>query len=330
MTLTVGILMSSGPEAVEEACAGLEGVRFVGMWEPSDLAAHIDALDALIVSNDFYPPEVAALLRERAPRLRWLQSSSTGFEHLLEEGVPARLAFTEPGPVYSEIVAEHAVALWLALGRGVPRMERQRAARLWDRPAITPDMFSIKGRNLLCVGFGQIGQHAARRGRAFGTKVSAFVRRPPAPDAAALADEFVFPDGLHDALGRADAVLLGVPLTPDTHRLIGAAEFARMRTDAIVINMARGPVLDEAALIDALRAGRIGGAALDVFDEEPLPESSPLWDFPNVIISPHLSAFGDGHGARAFGAVIRENVRRFVAREPLLNPVAGYSNKPAD
>ncbi|HEX3350760.1 MAG TPA: D-2-hydroxyacid dehydrogenase [Acetobacteraceae bacterium] len=329
MTLTVGVLMSSGPQAVQDACAGLDGVRFVGMLEPSELAAQIDALDALIVSNDFYPPEVAALLRDGAPRLRWLQSSSTGFEHLLEEGVPTRLAFTEPGPVYSEIVAEHAVGLLLAFARGVLPMERFRAQRRWDRLAVVPTMFSLKDRTLLCIAFGTIGQEAARRARGFGMRVAAYVRRPPKPEVAALADEIVMPDGLHAALGRADAVLLGIPLTPETRRIIGAPELAAMRPHAILINMARGPVLDEAALIAALREKRIGGAALDVFEEEPLPEASPLWGFPNVIISPHLSAFGDTHGARAFGAVIRENVRRFVAREKLLNPVAGYCDTPA-
>jgi len=323
--LTIGILMSSGPDAVRDACAGLAGVRLVAVQAPSDLAASIDELDGLIVSNDFYPPEVASLLRDGAPRLRWVQSSSTGFEHLLEQGVPARLAFTHPGPVYSEIVAEHAVALLLALGRGVLAMERLRAARRWDRSAVAPTMFSLKGRTLLAVGFGKIGQEAARRVRPFGMRVTAMVRRQPPADILTLADKVVRRDGLGAALGEADAVLLGIPLSPETTRLIGAPELARMKPGAVLINMARGPVVHEAALIEALREGRIGGAALDVFEEEPLPPDSPLWDFPNVIISPHLSAFGDEHGARAFGAVVRENVRRFVAREELLNPVEGHA-----
>jgi len=323
--LTIGILMSSGPDAVRNACTGLEGVRFVAIPEPADLAASIGELDGLIVSNDFYPLEVAALLRDGALRLRWVQSSSTGFEHLLEQGVPARLAFTHPGPVYSEIVAEHAVGLLLALGRGVLPMERLRAARRWDRLSVLPTMFSLKDRTLLAVGFGKIGQEAAKRVRPFGMRVTAMVRRPPPPDIAALADSIVLRASLHAALGEADAVLLGIPLSPDTTSLIDAPELARMKPGTVLINMARGPVVHEAALIEALRAGRIGGAALDVFEEEPLPESSPLWDFPNVIISPHLSAFGDEHGTRAFGAIVRENVRRFAARETLLNPVEGYT-----
>lgn len=142
--LAVGVLMSSGPEVVLNACAGLDGVRLIGIAEPADLSIHIDTLDGLIVSNDFYPPEVAALLRDGAPRLRWLQSSSTGFEHFLERGVPSRLAFTQPGPVYSEVVAEHAVGLLLALGRGVLQMERLRARRVWDRLSVVPELFSLK------------------------------------------------------------------------------------------------------------------------------------------------------------------------------------------
>lgn len=160
-------------------------------------------------------------------------------------------------------------------------------------------------------------------------RVIAYMRRAPTLKEAELADEVVARAGLHDALGRADVVLLGIPLSSETHRLIGAAELALMRPHAVLINMARGPVVDEAALVEALRTRRIGGAVLDVFEEEPLAEDSPLWEFDNVIISPHLSAFGDDHGARAFGTVVRENVRRFVAGEPLLNPVDGHAGPPS-
>jgi phosphoglycerate dehydrogenase-like enzyme len=328
---TIGILMSSGPGAVQEACAGMAGLELPGILRPEDLKDHIDALDALIVSNDFYPDEVAGLVAA-STRLRWLQSSSTGFEHILEQGVPRHLAFTEPGPVYSEIVAEHAVALLLALARGVLWMERHRLEQRWDLPAVTRHMVSLKGRNLLAVGFGQIGQEAAKRVRAFGMTVTAMVRRQPAPEVAALADRLVHRDQLLDALGKADAVLLGIPVTHETRQIIGAAELAAMKPDAYLINMARGPVVDEAALTAALTEGRIAGAGLDVFLEEPLPPESPLWHLPNVIISPHLSAFGDGHGGRRFGEVIRENIRRFLAGERLLNPIEGYPDRarPAD
>ena len=320
---TIGILMSSGPEAVIDACAGLDGVRFVVIPEPEDLAGSIAGLDAVIVSNDFYTGEVAGLIAV-APRLRWLQSSSTGYEHLDALGAPRHLAVTEPGPIYSEIVAEHAVALLLALARGVLPMERFRARRRWDRHAIVPEMISLKDRTLLAVGFGRIGQETAKRVRPFGMRVTAMVRRTPSPEIAALADCLVGRDGLEAALGAADAVLLGIPLTPETRHLIGARELGLMKPGAYLLNMARGPVIDEAALAAALATRRIGGAALDVFDAEPLSETSPLWDCENAIISPHLSAFGDGHGGRAFGAVIRENIRRFLAGEILLNPVPGY------
>lgn len=320
----IGVLMSSGPQVVADACAGMGGFRLVAMHGPDDLAGHVGGLDALIVSNDFYTPAVADLVANSAPRLRWLQSSSTGYEHLDELGAPRHLAVTQPGPVYSEIVAEHAVALLLALARGVLPMERHRLERRWDLPAVARTMVSLKGRELLAVGFGQIGQETARRVRPFGMRVTALVRRPPAPEAAALADRVVLRDGLHDALRGADAVVLGVPLTRDTRHLIGAAEFAVMKPTAYLINVARGPVVDEAALIDALAAGRIAGAGLDVVEEEPLSPTSPLWESERVIISPHLSAFGDGHGNRRFGEVIRENVRRFLAGERLLNPVEGY------
>ena len=323
----IGILMSSGPGAVITACAGLGGVRFVPILEPDDFGTHAGMLDALIVSNDFYTDDVARWVASDT-RLRWLQSSSTGHEHLDERGAPRHLAVTEPGPVYSDIVAEHAVALLLALARGVLPMERLRQRRCWDRESVVPGMVALKDRTLLAIGFGRIGQETARRVRPFGMRVLAVVRRPPSPEAAALAEEFVHGDGLDGALARADAVLLGVPLTTETKHMIGARELRLMKRSAYLVNMARGPVLDEHALAEALAAGQIAGAALDVFDEEPLPASSPLWGFENVIISPHLSAFGDDHGGRAFGAVARENVRRFLAGEVLLNPIPGYRDRP--
>lgn len=322
---TIGTLMSSGGKAVADACAGLGG-NFVDIERPEHLAPVVASLDGLIVSNDFYTPEVAALLAT-AQRLRWLQSSSTGYEHLAALGAPRHLAVTQPGPIYSEIVAEHGVALLLALARGVPRMERQRQARMWDRPAIVAEMASLKGRDLLAVGFGEIGRATARRVRPFGMTVTAWVRRPPPPEVAALADRIAMADELHASLARADAVVIGVPLVAGTRGLIDEAALAATKPGAFLINLARGPIVDEAALARALREGRLGGAGLDVFEEEPLPASSPLWDMENVIISPHLSAFGDGHGARAFGEHIRENVRRFLAGEVLLNPVEGYHDR---
>jgi len=320
----IGILMSSGPWAVQEACADMDDIDLPGIMLPEDFGEHVADLDAVIISNDFYTPEVARLIFTAAPRLRWIQSSSTGYEHLDQLGAPRHLAVTEPGPIYSEIVAEHAVALLLALARGVLQMERYRLDRRWGLPAIIEHMVSIKDRNLLAIGFGQIGQETARRVRGFGMSVTALVRRQPPPEIAQLADRIVFREQLHEALGVADCVLLGIPLTNETHRFIDAAEFAAMKPGAILLNMARGPVLNEDAMIAALQSGHLGGAGLDVFEVEPLAKESPLWGLENVIISPHLSAAGDNHGGRRFGAVARENIRRFLAGERLINPVPGY------
>lgn len=326
---TIGILMSSGPADMEQACAGLPGVRLVGMLEPDDLGAHASELDALVVSNDFYTPEVARLVHEGSPRLRWLQSSSTGWEHLAALGAPKHLAVTEPGSVYSDIVAEHGVAMLLALARGILPMERARLRRHWDFAGVARGMVALKDRNLLAVGFGGIGRETARRVRGFGMSVTAMVRRPPPPEAAALADRTIGRHQLHEALPTADVVVLGIPSTAETRHILGAAEIALMRPDSILLNLARGPVVDEEAMIRALQEGRIGGAGLDVFEDEPLPATSPLWDLPNVIISPHLSAYGDGHGARSFGALLRDNVQRFLDGRPLLNPIAGYQDRVA-
>lgn len=325
--VNLGILMSSGPDDVMRACDGVAGVQMVGMLKPDDLAPHAAMLDALIVSNDFYTPEVAKLVYEGSPRLRWLQSSSTGWEHLAELGAPKHLAVTEPGSVYSDIVAEHGVAMLLALARGILPMERARPQHRWDFANVARRMFSLKDRKLLAVGFGGIGRETARRVRGFGMEVTAMVRRAPPPEAAGLADHLISREQLHETLPNMDVVVLGIPSNAGTKHLMGKPEFDRMKPGAVLINLARGPVVDEPAMIEALRDGRLGGAGLDVFWNEPLEPESPLWDMPNVVISPHLSAYGDGHGGRKFGALIRENLQRFIAGQQLLNGIEGYKDR---
>lgn len=306
------------------ALTGSDGLIVTRIVRPDDLPHHISTLDALLVSNDFYHPSVAALVA-RAERLRYLHFVSSGFDNLREHGAPAHLAVSRGGPSHAGTVAEHAVTLLLALVRRVAEFERNRTAALWDRQGFRTRIGSLEGATVAILGFGAIGQRVARRLRPFEAHLVGMLRSTPVPEIAALADEIVHPAALHDTLARADAVVLSVPLSPETDRLIGARELAVMKPGAYLINVARGGVVDEPALIEALAEHRIAGAGLDVFADEPLPPESPLWKLDNVILSPHVAGSGSSAGTERVIALARENLERFRNGTPLLNPVPGFA-----
>ena len=308
------------------ALTGTDGLVVTRVERPDDLPRYIDALDVLLVSNDFYHPSVAKLV-ERAPRLRYVHFVSSGFDNLREHGAPARLAVSRGGPSHAGTVAEHAVTLLLALVRHVAEFERNRIAKFWDRQGLRGRLSSLEGATVLIVGFGAIGQRVAQRLRPFEARIVGMLRHEPAPEIAGLADAIVHPNALHAALDQADAVILSVPLSAETEKLIGARELAAMKPSAYLVNVARGGVVDEAALIDALTARRIAGAGLDVFADEPLAPENPLWRLDNVILSPHVAGAGSSAGTDRVIALARENLERFRSGRPLLNPIAGFGER---
>jgi phosphoglycerate dehydrogenase-like enzyme len=324
--LHVGVMTSGSGAPMTAALTEAAGIIVTRVERPEDLPRFIDSFDALLVSNDFYHPSVAALVG-RAPRLRYLHFVSSGFDNLREHGAPARLAVSRGGQSHAGTVAEHAVTLLLALVRRVPEYERNRVTPFWDRQGFRERMGSLEGATVLIIGFGAIGQSAARRLRPFETRIIGMQRHNPTPEVAALADAIVHPEALLATLAEADALLLAVPLSAETEGLIGSRELRAMKPTAYVINVARGGVVDEAALIDALATKRIAGAGLDVFANEPLAPDSPLWNFENVILSPHVAGSGSTAGTERVVALARENLERFRSGAPLLNPVAGFNER---
>jgi phosphoglycerate dehydrogenase-like enzyme len=322
--LHVGVMTSASGAPMTAALTGTDGLTVTRIVRPEDLSHHIDVLDALLVSNDFYHPNVAALLAG-APRLRYVHFVSSGFDNLREHGAPPHLAVSRGGPSHAGTVAEHAVTLLLALVRRVVEFERNRAAPLWDRQGFRARIGSLEGATVAILGFGAIGQRVARRLRPFDAQLIGMLRSTPEPEIAALADEIVHPGALHETLARADAVVLSVPFSPETERLIGARELAVMKPGAYLINVARGGVVDEPALSDALAEHRIAGAGLDVFADEPLPPESRLWRLDNVILSPHVAGSGSSAGTERVIALARENLERFRTGTPLLNPIPGFA-----
>jgi phosphoglycerate dehydrogenase-like enzyme len=284
-----------------------------GGGEPADVDARADALVWLD------PADIDGLRAALATAgsARWVQLPYAGVEGLAAAGVfdPGR-AWTSAKGAYAEPVAEHALALLLAGLRQLPMRAR---ARSWGEPAAA----TLFDQPVTVVGAGGLATELLRLLEPFRSPVTIVRHQPePLPGAART----VGTDRLAEALAGARAVVLMLALTPRTRKLIGRAELAAMERDAWLVNVARGAVVDTAALVDALRSGQIGGAALDVTDPEPLPDGHPLWDLPNCLITPHTADTEEMRRA-LLGRRIAENVRRLAAGQELaglVDPGLGY------
>jgi phosphoglycerate dehydrogenase-like enzyme len=271
-----------------------------------------------VLGNRWFLQSVA-----EARRLRWMQSGSHGVDLILSAAPPlGEAVLTCARGVYDDEVADHALALLTALTRGLHRSRDDRAERRWQaRPLRT-----LAGARAVVVGWGGIGRATATRLHAFGMTVEGVRRRhagAPYRDGAALVHG---PETWREALNGADVLVLALPLTAATHHLVAADELARLAPRAIVVNVGRGGTLDDGAVFEAVAAGRLAGAGLDVLEVEPPPPSSPAWSLPDVLLSAHVARSRERAPFR-WEALFEENLRRFATGEPLLNVVdraAGY------
>jgi len=252
------------------------------------------------------------------PKLRFVQSVSAGtdqYDKLAFAAAGVRLASAQGAN--ERAVSEHAMALILGLTRQIHLARDNQAAKTW-RPMIGDRARredELDGKTLVIVGLGRIGLRLAHLAKAFGLRVVG-VRRSPGPQAGV--DEIAHPDKLHEALAGADIVALTCPLTPETEGLIEARALAAMKPTALLINVARGKVVDEQALFAALNEGRIAGAGLDTFHEEPLPASSPFWAMPQVIVTPHSAGETRAYEGNVVDVLI-ENLGRLARGEAALH-----------
>ncbi len=268
----------------------------------------------------------------RAPRLRWLQLDTSGVDHVLHTPLwRSDVVVTTLNGVAPPTMSEYALMMMLAFAHHLPLMLEHQARAEWPSLAQRWERFmprELHGATLGIVGYGSIGRELGRVARALGMRVLGLRRGEPSPratyriaDMAAqddAPDRLYGPAGLLEMLPQCDYVVLIVPYTAATHHLIGRAALRAMKPSAVLVNMARGGVVEEEALVEALRDGWIAGAALDVFEDEPLPPASPFWSMKNVVISPHVAGFTPYYYERVrelFGA----NLRRYLAGEPLLN-----------
>jgi phosphoglycerate dehydrogenase-like enzyme len=252
-----------------------------------------------------------------APALRWVQAIGAGTDHFRGAELGPNVVVTNAAGVAAVPIAEFVVGQLVAIWKRFDELADQQRRHVW-KPAYGRQ---VSGLTLGLVGLGAIGVAVAERARALGMRVLAVRRRPAVGDRPPVVDEVVGPEGLPDVLSRVDAVVVCAPATPETQDLFDAAAFAAMRPGAVFCNVARGSLVDEAALLDALRSGHLGGAVLDVTREEPLPADSPLWDAPNLRLSPHSSASLDHYVEYVFD-LFAENLGRYVRGEPLRNVVA--------
>lgn len=247
--------------------------------------------------------------------LQWVHVSSAGVERVLfPEMVRHPVVLTNARGVAAISIAEHAFALILGFTRSLPLAFRNQQERRWAHTSL----IEICGQTLGIVGFGRVGREVARRAVGFGMRVLAVDLNPVDPPEGVAA---LWPtERLPDMCAEADILVNCSPLTQQTERMIGREQFARMKSSALFVNVSRGRVVDQDALVEALREGRIAGAAMDVVDPEPLPADSPLWEMPNVILTAH-SATTSQHFWRRMHELFCENLRRYVTGEPLLNVV---------
>lgn len=257
-----------------------------------------------------------------ARRLQWVHCPAAGVGHMLyPEMVQSEITITNGRGTSADTIAEHVLAVVLALFRRLPVAHTRQAEHVWaqDEIASPPGNRTIAGSRVLIVGLGSIGTATATRFHALGATLTG-IRRQPDGAVVAGVESIRSPAALHDLLPDADVVVLAAPQTTETRGLIGEAELGRMKRSAMLVNVSRGSLINEDALVRALRSGALAGAALDVFRDEPLAANHPMWDVPNLLITPHVSGFRHDHWDAAV-ALFAENRRRFAAGGPLINVV---------
>ena len=257
-----------------------------------------------------------------AKRLRWIHSQAAAVHQLMfPELVKSDVIITNARDVHGPVVAEQVIAMIFALAKQIPAAVRFQQKHEWGQGAISTmkPPREIAGATVGLVGLGSIGRNVAKHAAALGMRVIA-VREHPEKDKPENVDEVWPSSQLLRLLSQSDYVVLSTPVTSETTGMIGREQFAAMKPHARLINVGRGPLIDEAALIEALRERKIAGAALDVFDKEPLPPESPLWDLDNLLITPHTAGISEKMWERHC-VLFSENLRRYLSGQPLLGLV---------
>ncbi|HET7473488.1 MAG TPA: D-2-hydroxyacid dehydrogenase [Candidatus Limnocylindrales bacterium] len=318
---------------LERIRAAAPGARIVTLSREGLTDEPIDDVEVLL--RGWLSSEAFDRLLARAPRLNYVHSASAGVERALTPAARARgIVITNARGVFSRPIAEYVLMMILAVSRRLPGLLELQRERTWQ----PLEGVELRDVTVGIVGLGSIGRAVGALATAFGCRVIAVRRRSEEGTRSSAADDETRsfgelmldrvggPEAMPELLAESDFVVLAAPLTPETERMIDAPALDAMKANAWLINVARGALIDERALLDALRDGRIGGAVLDTFREEPLAPTSPFYDLPNVIVTPHTS-WSSGRVLDRSVELFCDNLRRYAAGEPLLNvvdPTAGY------
>ena len=295
---------------------------FVDVWDREALRRALPEADIAFAA--FVDRDIVGSLS----RLRWVQVPAAGVGHVLsDELVASPIIVTSARGVRARPIAEYVLAVALALARQLHAAFRHQVAHRWalDELEASGTIRTLNGRRMAIVGLGAIGREVARVATAFGLRVSA-IRKHADLGASEGVEEVLPPAALAELLAKSDVIVLTAALTAETRHLVDRASLAHVRRGALLINVGRGQLIDDAAVIEALGDGRLGGAALDVFTREPLDPGSPYWDLPNVIVTPHISGAMEDYWTPLV-ALFAENLRRFESGLALVNVVdkrAGY------
>jgi phosphoglycerate dehydrogenase-like enzyme len=292
----------------------LKGLRHIVGREPADFASAVN--DPVVILAWSAPKKVLREVFLMCKDVRWVHSRSAGLDSVLfPEFIASDVPLTNGRGVFSQSLGEFALAAILYFAKDFRRMVRNQMAGVWEQF----DVEEIDTQTVGIVGYGDIGRAVAKRVHPMGMQVLATKRHPP-PGVDPMVDQFYKPEDLMEMIARCDYVVVSLPLTPETHHMISDAQFAAMKPNAVVINVGRGPVIDQAALVRALTAKRIKGAGLDVFEVEPVPPGDPMYKLENVLLSPHCA----DHTAQWLNQAMQfflEQDRRFANGEALENVV---------
>ena len=289
-----------------------EGYTVIVSNDEEEILSH--AADIEIVTGAISPKIIGTL-----PNLRWYQQYGAGADWLLRAPEVAERDFllTNTSGVHAIPITEHLMAFLLCFARGFKASILGQKNRVWEENRWQP-FFELAGKRVVLVGVGAIGAHFAKAAAAFGMEVVGVRRSEGAPVEGTV--RIVSQEHLDEELSHADFLVLTMPHTEETHHMIDARRLALLKKGAYLINIGRGGTVDEPAMIDALSSGQLAGAGLDVFETEPLPADSPLWDLDNVILTPHYSGIHP-HYMERFMAIVTDNLKRFLRNEELSNQV---------
>lgn len=300
------------PNVISQIKTSCPDYKLLITKDAEEMKAHLDDIE-IIVGN------IPVALVKNMPKLRWLQQWGAGADWLQKhpEAKEKDFILTNASGVHPVQITEHVFAFLLSFARQLPQSYEAQKQNTWQKFSHA-DVFELEGQTMLIVGVGAIGERIAKVATAFGMKVVGVKRH--LSQAIEGVNTLISPDDLDEALPAADVVVLTVPLTPETSNLMGKKELELMKEDACLINIGRGGTIDESALLEVLKQGKLRGVGLDVFEQEPLAPESGLWNADRVLITPHYSGLSPRYDERAF-AIFFENLKRYKAGEPLINVV---------